>query len=87
MREIDYLGHVVSSAGVSLSDSRKQGVSKLRAPTTTAKLRSFLGLANYFRTFVKGFATRAKPLTTLFSEGSIPLRGGAEESVFRAQDF
>lgn len=65
--EIDYLGHIVSGQGITLSQARKQGVAGMKAPTSVAKLRSFMGFANYFRPFVAKFALLAKPLTRLCS--------------------
>ena len=65
--QVEYLGHLVDGTGVSLTAIRKQGVQDIRAPKTTAQLKSFLGLVSYFRTFVRDYANIASPLHALCS--------------------
>jgi hypothetical protein len=84
LSEVDYLGHVVSGQGIALSQARKQGVAGLKAPTSVAKLRSFLGLANYFRPFVDNFAVMAKPLARLCSPKVRFEWGVQQDRAFRA---
>ena len=61
-REVTYLGHVVSTHGVATDPAKVERVSNWPTPTSVKELRSFLGLATYYRRFVKGFADVAKPL-------------------------
>eukprot|EP00762_Andalucia_godoyi_P005374 ANDGO_06758.mRNA.1 Retrovirus-related Pol polyprotein from transposon 412 len=68
LSEMVYLGHLVNGEGVRLTDERKQGLVNLQAPKSTAQLRSFMGLANYMRSFVPRFAELAKPLHRLCSD-------------------
>src|SRR3546814_6490901 len=49
LTQVEYLGHIVSGAGIALSDERKRAVAEVVAPTNTAQVRAFVGLANYFR--------------------------------------
>jgi hypothetical protein len=63
--EITFLGHVFSKNGYCLSEERKQGVLQLPVPTTLKKLRSFLGVVNYFRDFVPNLSSLLAPLTDL----------------------
>lgn len=67
-REVKYLGHVVSSQGVSTDPSKIEVVSQWRTPTSLSELRSFLGFASYYRRFVEGFAKLAAPLHKLVAE-------------------
>lgn len=65
LSKIEYLGHIVSEAGLELSDARKQGIADLGAPTTLTELKSFLGAVNYCRDFLHFDAL--EPLTQLSS--------------------
>jgi hypothetical protein len=76
-REVEYLGHIVNGEGIALSPSRKQALYELQPPKSTAQLRSFMGLVNYFRAFVPRFAQTAKPLTRMCSE-KVPFRWDEE---------
>ena len=55
-REVHYLGHVVSGGGVATDPDKIAAVNDWPAPKTTREVRSFLGLASYYRKFVQGFA-------------------------------
>ena len=70
-QSIPYLGHIVSHNGVSTDPSKIDSVQQWPPPRNIKELRSFLGLAGYYRKFVKHFATLARPLTDLLKKGSI----------------
>jgi len=63
--EIQYLGHLVSVAGVNTMPEKIQALKDWPTPHCLKDVRTFLGLASYYRKFVKGFATIAEPLTAL----------------------
>ena len=63
LSEVHFLGHVVSKEGVSVDPAKVEAVSKWAAPTSVTEIRSFLGLAGYYRRFVEGFSKIASPLT------------------------
>ena len=65
MDKVQFLGHVISKDGVSVDPSKIEAVSKWPAPKNVTEVRSFLGLAGYYRRFVEGFAKLAAPLTAL----------------------
>ncbi|XP_013624264.1 PREDICTED: uncharacterized protein LOC106330322 [Brassica oleracea var. oleracea] len=64
-REICFLGHVVSDKGVSVDQEKIKAIADWPRPRNATEIRSFLGLAGYYRRFVKGFASMAQPLTKL----------------------
>ncbi|WMV08946.1 hypothetical protein MTR67_002331 [Solanum verrucosum] len=63
--EVAFLGHVVSTEGVKVDPSNIQAVVEWRPLKSPTEVRSFLGLAGYYRRFVKGFSIIASPLTKL----------------------
>ena len=63
--EIKFLGHIVGADGIKVNPAKIAAVEEWPAPTDVHKVRSFLGLANYFRKFIQGYAKLAAPLTDL----------------------
>ena len=66
---VHFLGHVVSAEGISVDPAKIEAVSNWKAPKSVTEVRSFLGLAGYYRRFVEGFARLAAPLTALTRKG------------------
>ena len=60
---MDDLGHVVSAMGVQTDPRKLLAVQQYPIPKDVKSLRSFLGLASYYRRFVPGFSKVARPLT------------------------
>lgn len=64
-KEVTYLGHVISEEGTSTDPAKTDVIRKWPIPSCKRELLQFLGLANYYRRFVNGFATICKPLQRL----------------------
>ena len=63
--ELPFLGHVVSAVGVRVDPQKVTAVCDWPVLTSVTQVRSFLGLANYFRKFMQGYASMSAPLTDL----------------------
>ena len=60
---IDYLGHVIDSDGISFNNDKISKVMEFPTPTNSKQLRSFLGLANYFRDhIIREFSSLDRPM-------------------------
>ena len=69
LEKVVFLGHVVSSEGIFVDPNKVEAILNWSYPTNVAEIRSFLGLAGYYRRFVEGFSQIATPLTHLTRKG------------------
>jgi hypothetical protein len=68
LTEVTFLGHVISAGGVSVDPGKVNDVLNWMPPTTVLEIQSFLGLAEYYRRFIKDFSKIAKPMTKLLEK-------------------
>lgn len=61
--KMDYLGNVISAKSVAMEEHKISALLSYPQPTTTKGLRGFLCLTSYYKRFIKGYGTIAKPLT------------------------
>jgi len=66
---IEFLGHIVSAAGIPPQTDKLQVIQNCPQPKCLRDVRAFVGLASYYRRFVKDFAKKAEPLTALTKKG------------------
>ena len=65
LESISFLGHVVSNQGIQVDPSKVAAIQDWKRPTNVREVKSFLGLAGYYRKFVQGFSKIALPTTKL----------------------
>lgn len=65
LQKVHYLGHVITKDGVQVDVTKTDAVKSFPIPECTKDVRSFLGLCNYYRKFIKNYSTIISPLTSL----------------------
>ena len=69
LKEVSFLGHIVSAEGIRVDPIKIEAVLNWKPPRNVTKVRSFLGIAGYYRRFVKGFSVIASLFTKLLKKG------------------
>ena len=69
LKSVAFLGHIISGEGVAVDRSKVQAVKDWPILTSATDIRSFLGLARYYRRFVQDFSRIAEPLIELTQKG------------------
>jgi hypothetical protein len=68
LKEVSFLGHIISIEGTAVDPSKVQEVLDWKSPRSVTQIRSFLGLAGYYRRFIPNFSKIAKPITQLIEK-------------------
>ena len=68
LKEVGFLGHVISGEGIAIDSTKVVTMTNWEAPTSVGEIRSFLGLAGYYRRFNENFSKIAKPMTELLKK-------------------
>jgi hypothetical protein len=66
---VPFLGHIISNRGILVDPEKVKEIVVWSVPTTVTEIRSILGLAGYYRRFIEGFSTIAKPMISLLEMG------------------
>ncbi|WVZ89505.1 LOW QUALITY PROTEIN: hypothetical protein U9M48_035898 [Paspalum notatum var. saurae] len=83
LKEVSFLGHILSEKGVAVDPSKVEDVLNWKQPETVTEIRSFLGLAGYYRRFIKDFSKTAKPMTSLMKKNAKYLWSSNCEEAFQ----
>ncbi|KAJ9539354.1 hypothetical protein OSB04_032087 [Centaurea solstitialis] len=78
LQEVQFLGHLVNREGIKVDPSKIEAVMSWEVPKTPSEIRSFLGLAGYYRRFIEGFSRIVVPLTRLTKKNE-PYVWGVEQ--------
>ncbi len=62
---VEYLGHVIYPSGLGVQHVKVEAIARISRPTDVSRVCAFMGLANYYHKYIKGFNAMAKPLNIL----------------------
>ncbi|KAJ9541893.1 hypothetical protein OSB04_028399 [Centaurea solstitialis] len=82
LQEVQFLGHLVNREGIKVDPAKIEAVMKWEVPKTPTEIRSFLGLASYYRRFIQDFSKIAVPLTRLTRKNVKFVWGEEQQKVF-----
>jgi hypothetical protein len=83
IKEVPFLGHVVSPEGIVVDPSMVKEVLDWKPPMSVSEVRSFLGLADYYRRFILNFSKIVKPITKFLKKGNKYVWGDACDEGFK----
>ncbi|GJU36234.1 putative reverse transcriptase domain-containing protein [Tanacetum coccineum] len=83
LSKVQFLGHMIDSEGIHVDPAKIEAIKDWASPKTPTEIRQFLGLAGYYRRFIKGFSKIARPMTKL-TQKSVKFEWGEKaEAAFQ----
>lgn len=86
LRQVGFLGHILNQEGVAVDPEKVKAILDWKPPANVTDVRSFLGMAGYYRRFIEGFSTVAKPNTVAQEGQEICMDGSMREKLPRTQE-
>nr|GEY54163.1 putative reverse transcriptase domain-containing protein [Tanacetum cinerariifolium] len=80
---VQFLGHVIDNEGIHVDPMKIEAIKDWESPETPTEIRQFLGLASYYRRFIKGFSKIARPMMKLTQKSMKFDWGEKEEAAFQ----
>lgn len=84
LTKLKFLGHIVSSQGVSPDPDKVKAVADWPVLQDVHDVQCFMGLCNYFRKFIPGYAQMVRPITQLTRKSTLFVWGGEQQGAFEA---
>ncbi|GKA71443.1 putative reverse transcriptase domain-containing protein [Tanacetum coccineum] len=81
--KVQFLGHVIDNQGIHVDPTKIESIKDWASPKSPTEIRQFLGLAGYYRRFIKGFSKIAKPMTKLTQKKVKFEWGDKQETAFQ----
>jgi len=69
--KVTFLGHIVSGRGIECDKEKQVTIATWPTPTSISEVRTFCGLADYYRAFIKDYAGKARPLHNVTKKGAV----------------
>ncbi|GJT16292.1 putative reverse transcriptase domain-containing protein [Tanacetum coccineum] len=83
LSRVQFLGHMIDSEGIHVDPAKIESIKDWASPKTPTEIRQFLGLAGYYRRFIKVFSKIARPMTKLTQKSVKFDRGEKAEAAFQ----
>jgi hypothetical protein len=83
LKEVSFLGHIISEVGISIDPSKVNDVLSWNTPQNVLNIRSFLRLAGYYRRFIERFSNISKPMIDLLEKGKTFEWTPRHEAIFQ----
>jgi hypothetical protein len=83
LKEVSFLGQIISEGGISVDPSKVKDVLSWNTPQNVSDIKSFLGLARYYRRFIEGFSKISRPMTELLDKSKTFEWTPRREAIFQ----
>ena len=84
LREVPFPGHLVNQKGILVDPAKIEAEMQWEVPRSPSEIRSFLGLAGYYRRFIQDFSKIAVPLTRLTKKSVVFRLGPEQQAAFES---